>query len=393
MVKFMDDLKQHRKLFPGLDNKVYFNYGGQGTMPTPALEAIIAAYQYIQKHGPFSGLVNDWIKEKIFLLKEAIASELMVKSDTLTITENVTSGCNIVLWGLDWHKGDHLLISDCEHPGVVATVREIARRYELNVSVCPLRETLNHGDPVSIISKYLQPDTRLVVLSHLLWNNGGVLPLKEIVQLCHQHSNMVRVLVDAAQSVGCLPVNLQQLDVDFYAFTGHKWLCGPEGVGGLYIHPQALPLVNPTFIGWRGVEIVKGEPKNWKPDGQRFEVATSAFPLYEGLRVAIATHQSWGTSQERYEQLCYNSKYLWENLRNLSEINCLKILPPEAGLVSFQVKGNIAHDHLVKVLEQQGFLLRTIAGIDCIRACVHYLTLVEEIDLFIERFPKIFKNL
>lgn len=385
-------LQQHRELFPALKDKVYFNFGGQGALPTPALEAITSAYQYIQKYGPFSLKVNDWIREKTLALKEGIAAQLCVPHTSLTITENVTSGCNIVLWGLDWHRGDHLLITDCEHPGVVATVAEISKRYQVEVSICPLKETLNEGDPVAKIAEYLRPNTKLFVLSHLLWNTGGVLPLKEIMSLCHNHQPSVQVLVDAAQSVGCLPLNLSELEVDFYAFTGHKWWCGPEGVGGLYIAPQALACLNPTFIGWRGVEIIRGEPKNWKPDGQRFEVATSAFPLYEGLRVALATHQSWGTPEERYQLICDNAEYLWQRLSAIPQVQCLKTSPPKAGLVSFEVRGNFSHDSLVKILEVENVFLRTIASVDCIRACVHYFTVEEEMDLFCQKFNKVLKE-
>ncbi len=381
-------LEQYRQQFPGLAHKAYFNFGGQGTMPRRAIEAIIDTYEYIQQTGPFSLQVNTWIQQKVAAMRKAIADELGVPPETITLTENVTAGCNIALWGIDWQAGDHILITDCEHPGVIAIVGEIARRFGVEVSTCPMMATLNQGDPVAVICEHLQPNTRLVVLSHLLWNTGQVLPLAEIVEVCHNYSQSakpVQVLVDAAQSVGSLPLNLTELGADFYAFTGHKWLCGPAGVGGLYVRPEALVNLNPTFIGWRSVnKDDKDKPIGWKEDGRRFEVATSAYPLYEGLRVAIATHQQWGTDQERYQQICQLSQSLWQGLSQLEGINCLKTSPPEAGLVSFQVAGNTPHQKLVESLEQQGFLLRTIADPDCIRACVHYFTLPAEIDHLVE---------
>ncbi len=357
-------------------------------MPRRAIEAIIDTYEYIQQTGPFSLQVNTWIQQKVAAMRKAIADELGVPPETITLTENVTAGCNIALWGIDWQAGDHILITDCEHPGVIAIVGEIARRFGVEVSTCPMMATLNQGDPVAVICEHLQPNTRLVVLSHLLWNTGQVLPLAEIVEVCHNYSQSakpVQVLVDAAQSVGSLPLNLTELGADFYAFTGHKWLCGPAGVGGLYVRPEALVNLNPTFIGWRSVnKDDKGKPIGWKEDGRRFEVATSAYPLYEGLRAAIATHQQWGTDRERYQQICQLSQSLWQSLSQLEGINCLKTSPPEAGLVSFQVAGNTPHQKLVESLEQQGFLLRTIADPDCIRACVHYFTLPAEIDHLVE---------
>ena len=385
------DLKKHRQQFLGLANKTYFNFGGQGTLPKAAFEAIIDTHKYIQQVGPFSVKINAWLNQRVALLRQALATELGTTAETITLTENVTAGCNVALWGTDWQKGDRLLMTDCEHPGIIAIVEEMSRRFGVEVAIAPILETLNEGDPVGVIEDNLTPNTRLVVLSHLLWNTGQVLPLKEIVKICHNYpatNSQIKVLVDAAQSVGCLPLNLPQLEVDYYAFTGHKWLCGPAGVGGLYISKKAFTELAPTFIGWRSVDVnEKGQPEAWKQDGRKFEVATAAYPEYEGLRNAIATHQEWGTPQERYQTICQLSKYLWEKLNQSDRINCLKNTPPQAGLVSFQVTG-INHKQLVNSLEKQGFLLRTIAAPDCIRACVHYLTLPEEIDSLVATLNK-----
>lgn len=379
------DLKDHRQQFSGLLNKTYFNFGGQGTMPQASFEAIIDTHKYIQQTGPFSGRTNDWLTKRVNLLREAIATELNTPAATISITENVTAGCNIALWGIDWSADDRILMTDCEHPGIIATVEEISRRFGVEVAICPIMDTLNEGDPVEAIRSNLTANTRMVVLSHLLWNTGQVLPLKEIAQACHNFSSAktIRVMVDAAQSVGSLFLNLPELEIDYYAFTGHKWLCGPAGVGGLYISEDGFKELNPTFIGWRGVEMdSQGKPVAWKQDGTKFEVATSAYPEYEGLRSAIATHQEWGTPTERYQRICELSKYLWSQLQQVDRVSCLKHTPPEAGLVSFQIAG-VNHTKLVNTLEKQGFLLRTIADPDCIRACVHYITIPEEIDSLI----------
>jgi L-cysteine/cystine lyase len=376
--------------------KVYFNFGGQGTLSPTALEAIIEAHQYIQQHGPFSLEINAWIQQKTTDLRSAIADELKVAPQTIVITENVTAGCNIVLWGIDWREGDRILITDCEHPGVIALVKEIARRYGVAIDICPIIATIDRGNPTDAIAQHLQPKTRLVVLSHLLWNTGQLLPLSEIVSVCHNYSSSdkpIRVLVDAAQSVGSLPLNLTEIGVDFYAFTGHKWLCGPAGVGGLYISPESFEEISPTFIGWRGINTnEKGEIISWKNDGQRFEVATSAYPEYEGLRAAIAIHQQWGTPQKRYQQICQLSEYLWQKLAAIQGINCLKNSPPEAGLVSFQATSNLSHARLVQELEKQGFFLRTIAAPNCIRACVHYFTLTDEIDRLVDAIASLIRK-
>lgn len=374
------NFQQERQQFPALGNKAYFNYGGQGPLPQPALQAIVEAYEKIQELGPFSWRSNDWIQQQTERTRGAIAAELGVAPATITLTEDVTVGCNIPLWGLDWQSGDRLLLSDCEHPGIVAAVGELQRRYGIEVSMCPLLETLNGGDPVEAIVRSLTPQTRLVVVSHILWNTGQVLPLGEIVTACKRAIPDILFLVDAAQSVGVLPLNLAEIGADFYAFTGHKWWCGPEGLGGLYIRPEARERLRPTFIGWRGITTdATGTPTGWKPDGRQFEIATSAYPLSAGLSAAIALHHQWGTIEQRYDRICHLSGILWSKLTEIPQVTCLRNSPPESGLVSFTVTDR-SHSQLVSFLETQTIVVRTILNPNCVRACVHYFTTEEEID-------------
>ena len=382
----IDRLVELRQQFPALREKAYFNYGGQGALPQQSLAAIQRSFQQVQELGPFSGRVGEWVNQECELTRQAIAAELGTTPDTISLTEDVTLGCNIALWGLDWRVGDRLLLTDCEHPGIIAAAQELQRRFGVEVCFCPLKATLNAGDPVEAIVRHLHPDTRLVVLSHILWNTGQVLPLKEIVAACHSYNrdHPVRVLVDAAQSIGVLPIDLTELQADFYAFTGHKWWCGPEGVGGLYVRPAVREALHPTFIGWRSITMDgSGQPSGWKPDGRRYEVATSAYPLYAGLREAIKLHQGYGTARERYQRLLALSRSLWQQLSESPGVTCLRTAPPQAGLVSFQLQGQ-AHAKLVQFLESKNILVRTILDPDCIRACVHYLTLESEIEQLVE---------
>jgi L-cysteine/cystine lyase len=374
-------LTSHRQLFWALPNKQYFNYGGQGVLAETTLAAINEAFKYVQRSGPFGLRVNAWTVQVAQQTRHNLAALLGVTADTITLTENVTVGCNIALWGLPWQAGDHIVLTDCEHPGVVGAIGELQRRYGIVTSTIPLLSAAQ-ADLVSLVVAQLQPTTKLVLLSHVLWNTGQVLPLAEIIRAVKAYSPNIRLLVDAAQSVGMMPLNLMAMGVDFYAFTGHKWCCGPEGVGGLYVSAEARHVLQPTFIGWRSLDYEAAAGGGLLPDGRQYEIATAAYPLYAGLSEALATQNRAGTIVERYEHLVGLAVDLWQRLNDLPGVTCLLESPPASGLISFRLASG-HHGQVVQQLEGQGIFLRTIAYPDCIRACVHYLTTTSEIDTLI----------
>jgi L-cysteine/cystine lyase len=237
----------------------------------------------------------------------------------------------------------------------------------------------------------------MVMLSHICWNTGQVLPLKAISKACHDQN--VLVAVDAAQSVGVLPLNLADSEADFYAFTTHKWWCSPLGLGALYILPEIFDEIEPVFVGWRGLTGKYPTSHNpivqWRKDGAKFEVASSTYALYEAMRIAIAHANSWGTQMQRYQRICQLSKILWERLDALPHIDCIRQLPPESGLISFKVNQELAqsaiakkpHSLIAKQLESEHqILIRALPDPDCLRASVHYLTSIADIDRLVSIF-------
>ena len=390
-------LLKHRSHFPALEviNRTYFNYGGQGVLCGSALKSITRNFHHIEDLGCFSNAAGDWMMAEYDATKTAIAQEFQVSPQTITLTENTTVGCNIALWSVDWQQGDRLLLSDCEHHGIIASAVQIQKRFGIEIDYFPLFNTrnTNSDDPetvVDLLVQHLQPKTRMVMISHICWNTGQVLPLQAIAKACHDRH--VLVAVDAAQSVGVLPLNLAEIAADFYAFTTHKWWCAPLGLGALYIRPEIFNQVEPVFVGWRGLTAKTPIPQ-WKQDGAKFEVASSTYTLYEALRIAIAHANSWGNQQQRYERICELSQVLWQKLDALPHIDCVRQLPPESGLISFQINRELAknaiaqktHGLIARHLESEyQILIRALPEPDCLRASVHYLTTTTDIDRLVE---------
>ena len=380
-----------REFCPALTNKTYFNYGGQGPLPGPSLDAITASWKRIQELGPFTNNVWDYIQNEKNHTRQQLAALCGVPPHRLVLSENVTSGCVLPLWGLPFESGDRLLISDCEHPGVVAACCELARRRHLLIDTLPVKLLLagaeeQHRTDAYVLEaaeKAIRPSTRLVVLSHLLWNTGQIMPIASLADCLRQYEHRPFLLVDAAQSFGQLDVRDAAAAADIYAFTGHKWACGPEGLGGIAVSDRLMQDSRPTLIGWRSLrdeEPFKIEdPEPFHNDSRRFEVATSCVPLLAGLRTSLNLLEHEGQVEDRLQYIRARSNALWQALREISGIQTLLQAPPAAGIVSFTLNGKFDNSNVVRQLGTQGLWIRNLVNPNCLRACTHFCTTETEL--------------
>ena len=389
---------QIRDLCPALASKTYFNFGGQGPLPTPSLEAITESWQRIQQLGPFTSDVWPYISAETNRTRTLLARLCGVAPHRLALSENVTSGCVLPLWGLPFQAGDRLLISDCEHPGVVAACQELARREQLEIDQLPVQQLRRGRDQqaetdselIRLLEQSLRSRTRLVVLSHLLWNTGQLMPIAQVAEHLQRHAQRPYLLVDAAQTMGQIPVDQAAQAADIYAFTGHKWACGPEGLGGVALSERILNETNPTIIGWRSLKdetrAIFDDPDPYHHDSRRFEVATSCVPLMAGLRQSLNLLAQEGNAQERLHTIQDLSLQLWTELNTLEGTTPLLEGAPPAGLVSFQLNDSCSRNtsEIVQLLGQQGIWIRNLEEPICLRACTHITTTPEELQRFVQ---------
>ncbi len=381
-----------RNLMPALTGKTYFNYGGQGPLPEPSLEAITASWRTIQELGPFTSAVWPFVEAQVAAVRSRLAAACGVGPHRIALTENVTSGCVLPLWGLQWQAGDELLISDCEHPGVVAACQELARREGLSLAMlpvmalsCQIASDALDGAILDALEQTLSARTRMVVLSHLLWNTGAVMPIAKVAERLQGHGRQPWLLVDAAQSMGSIPVAEAAAAADIYAFTGHKWLCGPEGLGGVALSERLLEQAQPTLIGWRSLRHEGSAGSSWHGDARRFEVATSCVPLLAGLASSMDLLALEGRPESRLALIRERSGQLWQGLQAITGLQTLLQGPPPAGLVSFRLNGHGAPspEAVVAQLGEQAIWLRSLDDPHCLRACTHITTTAAEVELLL----------
>src|ERR687893_1784511 len=180
-------------------------------------------------------------RETIRAMREAAARLTGVDPDDIALTQSTTHGMNLGAFALDWRAGDEIVSSRSEHPGCLVPLHALEKRHDARLRLVEPPITAEK------VAEAMTSRTRLVSISHVDWATGEVLPLVEISALARDRGALS--LVDGAQSVGNIPVDIPATGADMYAFTGHKWLLGPEGMGAFYVRP-GLPVFSPNVGLW-----------------------------------------------------------------------------------------------------------------------------------------------
>lgn len=248
---------------------IYFDNAAT-SWPKPP-EILSAMRHYMQDIGGSPGRSGHRLSIEaarlIFQTREKLA-ELFNISDPLLIalTKNATEALNIAIFGL-LKPGDHVLTSGMEHNSVMRPLRALEKKgVSVTVVRCSPEGSLDPGDMVKAIRK----NTRAVFLTHASNVTGTVLPVAAIGRIAREHGLIL--CVDAAQTAGCYPIDVMDMNVDMLAFTGHKSLFGPSGTGGLYIREGIKKDVEPLCIGGTGSRSEQEEQPEFMPD--RYEAGT-----------------------------------------------------------------------------------------------------------------------
>ncbi len=384
-----------RDQIPALKNKHYFNYGGQGPLPKSSLEAIIQTWETIQDLGPFTNDIWPFIYKEILTTKKIISKKLGVNSKNIALTENISSGIVLPFWGIKVEAGEELLISDCEHPGVVAASREFCRRNKLKFRILPIQKIKNLNDEkiISEISKNLNSKTKILIISHVLWNFGYKIPLKEIAIELKDNRENSYLIIDGAQTFGHITIEDEVTYSDLYSITSHKWACGPEGLGAIYVSDKFIQETDPTIIGWKSLKKEQGiyEPAEnlFHEDARKFEVATSCIPLMAGLRNSLDLLDQDVHKKDKSKIIKKLSQKLWDELDQIKEIDLVLEKEHLHGIISFNIENIQDKNKFVQQLGEKKIWIRVLEDPKWFRACVHQFTTEDEINLLTKEIKTI----
>ncbi len=365
-----------RQELPAVQRLAYLNTGSIGPLPRRAAQAIAAEAERQLLEGRVHS--KQFIEESprfLTALRARFARLLSADADEIALTRNTTEGMNIAVWGINWRMGDEIITTRTEHEGGYLPVYAAARRFGLSLRVVDIGE---RADPTALLAA-LTPRARLVVVSHVQWKTGAILPLAEVAQAAHRVGAWVAV--DGAQSAGAIPIDVRASDVDFYAVSGQKWLCGPEGTGALYVRRERLSELAPTYVGYSTLAPYPAADNAGyflpAPGAKRFECGTVYWPALYGLNESLR----WLEEEVGYEWVFAQRRAVTERCREiLAETPGVTIHSPphEAGLTVFSVAG-LEPMAASDALAEMGVMIRSVRDPDRLRVSTGFFNNEEDV--------------
>ncbi|MBA2441391.1 MAG: aminotransferase class V-fold PLP-dependent enzyme [Rubrobacter sp.] len=368
-----------REMFPALAGKgyAYLNSGGSGPSPREVVEAmrevdeLCSGPAYLEGAGLYARQ-----GEAAARARNAAARLVGAPPEDVALTQNTTHGMNLGTFSLDWEAGDEVISTSTEHPGCLVPLYGLQSRYGVRVRLVPPPVTAEK------VAAEIGPRTRLVSLSHVDWTTGEVLPLEEISAAARDRG--VLTLVDGAQSVGNIPVDAPATGADMYAFTGHKWLLGPEGMGAFYVRPDCrahspnlgyASLADSASFDYEGnFELHRG--------ARRFEASTTSPALAGGFAKAAEAAIERGAAGP--VEIRSRADLLMDRLSELPKVGMVSPRPAQSGLVSFTVEGVESKDAAARLLEEK-FVVRFVPDPHpYVRASTHLFNEEEELEALAE---------
>jgi cysteine desulfurase/selenocysteine lyase len=376
---------------------VYLDNGASAQKPKRVLDTIDRAYshEYANVHRGLHYLSN-LSTANFEKARETVRRFLNARSDAeIVFTRNATEAINLVAssyGGVHIDDGDEILLTIMEHHSNIVPWYFLKERHGAVLKWAPVTDA---GEfPLDKFEALLGPRTKMVAITQMSNVLGTIVPIKEVVRMAHDRG--IPVLVDGAQGAVHLPVDVQNLDCDFYAFTGHK-LYGPTGIGVLYGKKVLLEAMPPYQGGGEMIGTVTTEHITYAEPPHRFEAGTPAIVQAIGLGAAIDYVESVG--RERIHN--HENKLLAYAMERLGELNWLRIIgraKDKGSIISFEIEG--AHPHDVStILDHYGVAVR--AGTHCAepllarfgvtstaRASFAMYNTVEEVDRLVEALHK-----
>lgn len=371
--------------FPILSELAFFNHAGVAPISHRAAQAL---RDYASQAERYSYFQQNWYR-KVREVKRLAAKLIGAKGESeIAFVPNTSTGISTIAKGIAWRPGDNVIITNVEYPANRYPWEDLKR---LGVNLIEVKQLPDGRIDPEDLTDAITDHTRIVALSHVQYATGCCTDLKPISDVVHQVGGYL--CVDAIQSVGALPVDVQAMGIDFLIADGHKWMLGPEGCGFMYVRDDLVELLHPNIVGWMNMidAIHYGNYRfEFLKDARRFEPGSYNLPGIFAL----------GASLELIHEVGIET--IWSRIETLTDRLCAglkakdyRVLSPrrtgeKSGIITFDSPAENKRatpplTTIISELEEQGIVIVIREG--HLRASPHFYNSEAQIDRLIDALP------
>jgi selenocysteine lyase/cysteine desulfurase len=366
--------------------KIHFNNAGSSLPPDIVVEAVVS---YLREEAAVGGYETEAkYKEQLENVYTSIARLINAKKDEIALVENASAAWSLAFKGLSFQKGDVVITSEMEYVTNLLGLLEFQKTHGIEVRMVPNDEQGNFS--LAALEAAIGPRTRLVAMTHIPSSAGNVLPVADIGRIAHKHQ--ILYLLDACQSAGQVPIDVNEINCDFLAVTGRKYLRAPRGTGFLYVRKEVQDQLTPLMIDGFSTRETSLHGYELREDARRFELYEKSRALTLGLGKAVDYALAIGLDS------------IWRRIQQLAGLMRLKLSAIDGitvhdrgdqlcGIVTFSldavdstlIKKELAAKNINVSIGAAHSTLYYMSrrNLDKIlRASVHYYNTEEEIDIF-----------
>ena len=369
-----------RALLPATGAGIYLNAGTCGPMPAETQQVMVEQSARELAIGRAHPDLWPEALQRMDEARSAVAATLVADPTDIALTHSTTDGMNLAISALPWAPGDRVLTSSHEHPGGLGPLWALRDRLGVEVDVVDIGDGGDADAVVSGFARGLERQARALVVSHVLWTTGAVLPVARLGALARDAGAVT--VIDGAQSAGAIPVNLEDLGVAADAVPGQKWLLGPEGMGALWVRRDLAEALTPATAGYLSYAAVA--TATLRPGARRFEATGFHRPSVTGLARSLGWLAMYVGLPWAHARAARLAVAAFERLESIPGVRMVSPRAALGTLVTFRIDGWTASAALPELGARVFAIIRDLPPIDALRISVGFWNTETELDRFAE---------
>lgn len=382
------DVERARRDTPGCEHVIHLNNAGSSLPPTPVLEAVVGHLELEARIGGYEA--HEQNGEAIDRFYGAVAELIGAQPEEIAFCSSATRAWDLAFYAFAFRSGDRVLTTVADYISNYLAYLQSSRRTGMELVIAPNDE---HGQvSVDALRELVDERVKLIAVTHVPTNGGLVNPVAEIGAIARDAG--IPYLVDACQSAGQMPLDVDAIGCDALSATGRKFLRGPRGTGFLYVRRSLLERLEPPMLDMRAAEWVARDRYELRADGRRFEEWEQDYAAKAGLARAIDYALEWGI-EDIWERVRALGETLRSGLEGIDGVTIRDSGDLRCGIVTFEVAG-VAAERVKAALAEARINVtvseRAHARVDAeerglpdlVRASVHYFNTDDELEAAVQ---------